>query len=1098
MNVTGKKNDRPGPRITESVWIRMCQNYGAKELDVNQQHRFSVTENSSVNAAGYIASPEKVFTLDRSMELAQQFGADPRFCDKHNYFDEEGLYRFPDESAVYRIPLENLKPNKQRNVRGLFSFLFPCVLPDAPKGVCLERFLDLHLSPEERKDQAKVAEQTARFSNLHVADVGRDPSSNHRAFFEWGVAEYANLCQRVQNANQQEQRAEFRNFQQRGIAYFRNLWSVSTDLPEALKAIVRWSANYLQSSPSKNFYKPFPSPYANLGPLGWLVVSIFNDLEKYWKCDYLHSRVVSVLFRCLQVYSFTPDHVHSLLFGAPSTGKSWILLFLSAVLVPGSFEKMAAQTAKADTGGATDENETNFMHSFMIFLMEELQPSMYGSDQNKGGSAASAQASSTSDQAALYKNRLTALEMLMRRFTKIDEVWKTVSNRIETNNVFVTCSNATAHCILDEPMKSRHEVDVVHRQRREDKDRTDRTAEPDTQLPPINAAMTLTIERLRVLQTLTSMVFMLINARVLEPVNMRAANLLVKLVIQRSVDYGCNKVDDRLAGHVRSIIKSVTVQKAVYTVFFSALAPERVKKGPFDFRDLLLVAPYLVAGPDEVVYALTSVRAAFEDEAQRIVKETILTHILPVAEDEDTPASRAHLNMPDKNHPQDRDEDFYFYKMLFGDTEQKSSNAAARAAAEQSKQRKQGMNPRQEDIRVVPPPAAASSAGDSNDAAQPPVASRTYGSAQRKTPQERLHVFAREVFTKMDKSVEVTLAEVVAVLRQMTEIQVKTNKGPAAAIDFTIKRDAVTFAAVYIDNLSNTNGCGLTRCISDVFQQCFVKCNNPITANSDQLPNVVKRLNYTFNDEVEQPFLKVTMSNYVPRSELDREIDLFRAQGWVISNQEVYACFDDTPTTLIDQDPFEIAAIETYRMNADLFYKDAEGYLVDVKDILTQLPSNDPLVYLRQQAEVCGYCVNDDKYLYPNALEYRTPEEYKKHLERWEGANEVKTYWSRLVLRDRVQSMDVDGDEYNQPAPAAVQKRPLEIYPGAASSSSAPPSKRARIVDADEEDTRYGPASNSDDENSGSERLNGLLYRETSTVSLMDLEYDAEAIERYR
>jgi len=283
------------------------------------------------------------------------------------------------------------------------------------------------LRREKRRTSGRVWSQNAKLCKVHARvvrftdDIIRE-RERAREMFVSRRAEMEAIIQRVKtNASLREQAKKT---------------GLDVDLDYS---------NLLKEDPgSANLSTDWVHNLENVGPVGQMVFDMNMDVEHVMFGQHAHQTFYQVWVSANDAmrYSFG-SHLDRLLTGQFASSKSWVMLALKEILVPGTFEILSHLTTHAMTTSG-EEND-------LLKIIEEMPPGVLGISGNAG---AGGEKNEKNDlQEALMKNQLTAHKHITVECFRTKEGMRVTKKHIrECIGVMIGAMNKFVHRVSDAMM----------------------------------------------------------------------------------------------------------------------------------------------------------------------------------------------------------------------------------------------------------------------------------------------------------------------------------------------------------------------------------------------------------------------------------------------------------------------------------------------------------------------------------------------------------------------------------------------------------------------------------------------------------------------
>jgi hypothetical protein len=187
------------------------------------------------------------------------------------------------------------------------------------------------------------------------------------------------------------------------------LWiNLDSAQSEAQRACRDFLLNMIKETENKSFSIPWPKMYSNTTVFMEVMIRLATEAEVIEGNFATHGQAVRTLLACFELWLPTMLHLHTLLMGDHSQGKSFIQKCLKLLLIENTYMEMANNTDKERYAvGAGNQKHKK------IAFWDELTPSMLGMSSNGGSHAGKFGAANqaTTDKAANIRASMTSPEV---------------------------------------------------------------------------------------------------------------------------------------------------------------------------------------------------------------------------------------------------------------------------------------------------------------------------------------------------------------------------------------------------------------------------------------------------------------------------------------------------------------------------------------------------------------------------------------------------------------------------------------------------------------------------------------------------------------
>ena len=226
---------------------------------------------------------------------------------------------------------------------------------------------------------------------------------------------------------------------------------------ESQRACRDFLLKMIKETEKGTFSVPWPKMYANTSTFAEIMIRLAAEAEVVERNFATHGQAVRTLVACFELWLPTMLHLHTLLMGNHSQGKSFVQKCLKLLLIELTYMEMAGNTDKERYAiGAGNQKHKK------INLWDELTPSMLGMSEsgNHAGKYGAAE-QATTDKAANIRASMTApdvngysrLEKDEKTGKYVRTVFKEVIDELIIGNVNLRVNQLPAN------MKSRYNIE---------------------------------------------------------------------------------------------------------------------------------------------------------------------------------------------------------------------------------------------------------------------------------------------------------------------------------------------------------------------------------------------------------------------------------------------------------------------------------------------------------------------------------------------------------------------------------------------------------------------------------------------------------------
>jgi hypothetical protein len=345
-------------------------------------------------------------------------------------------------------------------------------------------------------------------------------------------------------------------FSRRGVADAQH-----PNLPSsAFQSTRKWGREYLAKN-KNTFYRKFSKTTSNLSLFNDYMAKLLVDLEYIYKCNTVHSKTILALLSHLN--STDPARelkAHLFMLGPAGSSKSFCLMLVKKLSIPGTVSVRTYMTAKSDTASGNQDGLT--------VIIEEMQ-----------GDLASKEGANTTQQAIL-KARLCS------GYTTVEEPYYDQKGQrsqrtlyCRSNCTFVVASNMKRRD-MSSPIVDRFIMQPSMEDFRTDRELTQLICSVDS--PELVALREVVNINFRWLQYHISMINMLIQCGVIPSVSLSFTMMVLPEIHRYSKKLGVtNTHRPRPTARLMAVMRTLVLIRAVLYVFgspWSPLAPDSKSK----------------------------------------------------------------------------------------------------------------------------------------------------------------------------------------------------------------------------------------------------------------------------------------------------------------------------------------------------------------------------------------------------------------------------------------------------------------------------------------------------------------------------------------
>jgi hypothetical protein len=556
--------------------------------------------------------PCNVFSIDRSLGLAKRANASPAYYNAALYFNSETLsrtyavpknvyflsekYMHPETFHDYLFPYIQ-KPEENDTQRLIFQKYWVPDDADDPELCGLE---NQHNVSPERLQTAKQAARLELGSLYDMYNKVKLTDSNTMTFDGLKRRTEFRRAKARQIAGEDKEKYRKLNFQvqMEGIKEFAQIFQPEGDIPPSLKHICRWLDKHFLKN--KHLGMPIKKKTRNMSRYADTKISFASQMEAVFGVNTLQAEIACLFSKNMHVYSGHCFHPHSLYYGPAKVGKTFIFNVLIMLIIVGTFGEYAYFSKKANAAPGQEYDK-------LIEILEEAPPSMLcragGAKHNDSGAE---------DARALLKLKLTKGKVRVRiNAPDPHDIKKRLV--METEGKANCCMNFAVNEPLrniDPPTATRfHCKNVPIRDRADGGLFVKMQVTASGKFDRIKHLLTYRSQRN---QALICIVFSLLEVSILEPIDLTAAFIIYHEMLKRAREYGLTGAEDvRNFERLLFVTQSEVIQDAIDLLFDSELSPFKDGRS-FQYKDLLLIEPYLKASVENCVFTAGLLRDQYE------------------------------------------------------------------------------------------------------------------------------------------------------------------------------------------------------------------------------------------------------------------------------------------------------------------------------------------------------------------------------------------------------------------------------------------------------------------------------------------------------
>jgi hypothetical protein len=610
-----------------------------------------------------VVNPERIFSLRRSCKLLRTYvneehsrfknRIDERYMTPSAYM-RDGKLRFPFQD-VWWIKPEDMKPHQLQ--RMYFPITKAPIYDEDSREQVSAIVASALVSKRNQRDDDYIAEldendsdeddngeydslgdrqkATADYLARVYEIIGRPLNQSegaHIGFIHRRKNEYARnirpLWKAFCFAQTEDQRRDaftqyrdvYKKFQFDGLQELGELFAYSGDIPDSLRAINKWMVNHLmKKSKHRNFFFYNAYTFKNMSVFANNTINFSESMEAAFCLENLHHKAYLFWNALNDVYRFARDHPHILHIGDHATGKGYLMVNVMKRL------QIEGTCRVIDSASAQSVHSNSYRKSYCREYCEEKDPTELGVGSKPG------QNSSNMTEAANLKGRLTS-NYLSRAVTVInkDDGTRDVQTLVTEANIMQYMGSNLRPRQIDDPMLSRFIVAFEKTTRISERRRNMSTLiSAANQGSEFDSYIELTCMTRRIIEAIVAQLCVAIDAEVLPPPDLSIFDNTSGQIFHQASERNIPNINEiRTAGRLRTILRSMVLQNAVFTYLTSPLHSKEVMEEPWSVQHLARIMPYAIATVEMVLFAYgcfcDAYRNPLRSELLRFIEEKIL------------------------------------------------------------------------------------------------------------------------------------------------------------------------------------------------------------------------------------------------------------------------------------------------------------------------------------------------------------------------------------------------------------------------------------------------------------------------------------------
>lgn len=588
----------------------------------------SVRNKEEVMIPGSPVHPRSVFDLHNSHRIARTAEAMNCFWDINHYIDSTGAHCHPDPTCVYLLDNDVMKPTN------FFQYLWPHVSKpkedDVQRQLFIRQFVNnqpadgLDEDEADKQERQRMEGELGRLYDQYCRCKVSDSNAMDLAGLKRRQTVRMRNAFKVANGDFDSLRVLRAQVQLEGLEEFQQLFHRDGDVPDSIKAIAEWIDRHLVRY--ANFCLPFKKQSRNLSRFADVLASLSAQMECIFGVATLQEDIICGLIKAFHVYSNKMFHAHTLFFGPPKIGKTFAFQVMQMLLILKTWQEYASMTPKSNTAPGKKYNH-------LIEFLEEAPPSML--DIGNPGTGTGPNNKAPSDVATAMKLKLTRGKIIHKILVLDPLTLKrvTIDLDVEYNTAMFFASNNHAKEVSLAMLSRFHWKTFQQAKDRDDHGGVMAKMQTNTD-PKFNKVKQSLIYRMQRNQAVVSMVYYMIEGGILAPVDLTVAHIVFYEVMKLAREKGLTGTDDvRNFERLCFVAEVLVIMEAIDTLFDSELSPfitqdengrPTNKYKRFEWRDMLLIEPYLKASVETCTIALGLLHDQFENAVVKNVVKTLI------------------------------------------------------------------------------------------------------------------------------------------------------------------------------------------------------------------------------------------------------------------------------------------------------------------------------------------------------------------------------------------------------------------------------------------------------------------------------------------
>ncbi len=614
--------------ICHDRWMRLCMEYAPELRDEvfpnqaftgqsSQKHPFlrNLTNNQ---CPLYL---EKVFSIDRSLRMAENLGADPLYCSRGRYIQHHTHkvgYAFASADNVWLVNHEDMK---SYSIQDLYM---PHIRPEPIEFAAQrEAYVAQHAGANATDAMRARVAQTFDLEVVQTTNNER-PMDTYTLDGQVRFDQADILAQLGSSDRRKVCLAMKARAKEVWIPMLTHIMDPDNNhAPPSLNAIGIAKQEFLDNN-GHSFFRLRKRSTSNLTRFQDYTAVIMNSLNTIVTVRTNHSDCYLYLLCGLHVYAGSDLNPHVLALGPPGVGKSFRLKFLKLVLIDGTVRVVSDLTLKA-------LNVEGNGNDYVIYIFDDAKATMLGV-----GHDIKNRNTPSSDRVNTIKEMMTSREATVQTII-FDKDGKRIGVFLKAKTTCVMMFNLNdPTCNFPDAVLDRAIVKVDSNHDSNDENTIDMISKTTrSNNPQVKAALGHIQSHWQRKQIIVSHILILISSGALPPVNLTMANIFFMLVKARARKRGVDMDGTRKHQRWCSIVSLLVITDAVDLLWSSPLSPFAPRNGQpavhHDDSHFLEVAKYLCATTQHIILALGMMADQWKNDQKRVLLTAMLRLWFPQA-----------------------------------------------------------------------------------------------------------------------------------------------------------------------------------------------------------------------------------------------------------------------------------------------------------------------------------------------------------------------------------------------------------------------------------------------------------------------------------